>query len=220
MKIKKENTTSGMVAEGLRNEINFGRLVPGDKILERELADKFKVSHIPVREALKVLEGEGFVVYEKFAGYRVREISADEMMELYAIMRFLMTQLLTRAIPRYTEMTYYHLRTLIKEMNQSKEADKTISLLIQFAETIFYPAGMNYTYNLSKQLFNRNIPILQGVLRDIQQGKMPTQPLEEYITLCQQNESTKAIKFLLEKYDKATKVFVAYMSDLKKKKMN
>ncbi|MDP4282301.1 MAG: hypothetical protein Q8867_09155, partial [Bacteroidota bacterium] len=74
--------------------------------------------------------------------------------------------------------------------------------------------------SLARQLFNRNIPILQGVIKDIQQGKIPTATFDEFITLCQQNESAKAIKFILERYDKVTKVFVAYMSDLKKKKMN
>ena len=218
MRQKKENTTSSTIAEGLRTEINFGRLKPCDKILEREIAEKFKVSHIPVREALKILEGEGFLMYEKFAGYRVREVTAEEMMELMSIMRFLTSQLLSRAIPRYTEITYYQLRSLTNEMTHSKNPEETISLVIQYAETVFFPAGMTYTYSLARQFLNRNIPVLQGLIKEVYQGKVAVDQFNGFIDLCQQGDSSKAIKFVLENYDRATKAFVAYISESRKKK--
>ena len=61
MKKKKETTTSNRIADSLREAINYGTLKPSDKIIERELAEKYEASHIPVREALRILEGEGFV---------------------------------------------------------------------------------------------------------------------------------------------------------------
>ena len=213
MKVKKESTTSNKIADSLREAINYGTLKPSDKIIEREIAEKYQASHIPVREALRILEGEGFVVHRKFAGYTVREINPEEMIELYNIMRFLTVQLLNRAIPRYTEITYYQLKSIVGEMEKTKDADKNIDLLMQFADVIFFPAGLNFTHNLAKQILKRNIPILQGVIRSVSGGKIPVMPLNHFIEMCQKHEVEDAVKFISEQLNNATKTFVAYMSE-------
>ncbi len=216
MKKKKESTTSNKIADSLREAINYGTLKPSDKIIEREIAEKYQASHIPVREALRILEGEGFVVHRKFAGYTVREVNPEEMIELYNIMRFLAVQLLNRAIPRYTEITYYQLKSIVAEMDKTQDADKNINLLMQFADVIFLPAGLNFTNNLSKQILKRNIPILQGVIRLISKGSMPIASFNHFIELCQKHEIENAVNFVSEQLDVVTKMFVAYMSESRK----
>jgi DNA-binding GntR family transcriptional regulator len=216
MKKKKESTTSNKIADALREDINYGKLKPSDKIIEREIAEKYLASHIPVREALRILEGEGFVVHRKFAGYTVREVNPEEMIELYNIMRFLTVQLLNRAIPRYTEITYYQLKSITVEMEKTKDADKNIDLLMQFADVIFFPAGLSFTYNLSKQILKRNIPIFQGVIRTLTKGSIPIKDFNHFIELCQKREIENAVKFTTEQIDKVTKMFVAFMSESKK----
>ena len=216
MKKKKETTTSNKIADSLREAINYGKLKSTDKIIEREIAEKYQASHIPVREALRILEGEGFVVHRKFAGYTVREVNPEEMMELYNIMRFLTVQLLNRAIPRYSEITYYQLKSIATEMEKTKDADKNIELLIQFAEVTFFPAGLTYTYNLAKQILKRNIPILQGVIHSLSKGSIPVTAFNHFIELCQKHEIENAVKFTTEQFDIATKTFVAFMSESRK----
>jgi DNA-binding GntR family transcriptional regulator len=216
MKKKKESTTSNKIADSLREAINYGRLKPSDKIIEREIAEKYEASHIPVREALRILEGEGFVVHRKFAGYTVREINPEEMIELYNIMRFLTVQLLNRAIPRYTEITFYQLKSITTEMEKTKDADKNIDLLMQFADVIFYPAGLSFTYNLARQILKRNIPLLQGVIRLLSKGSVPVASFNRFTEICQNHEIDGAVKFISEQLDSVTKTFVAYMSEAKK----
>jgi len=215
--MKKESTTSNKIADSLREAINYGRLNPSDKIIEREIAERYQASHIPVREALRILEGEGFVVHRKFAGYTVREVNPEEMIELYNIMRFISVQLLSRAIPRYTEITYYQLKAITTEMEKTKDAEKNIDLLMQFAETIFFPAGLTFTFNLSKQILRRNIPVLQGVIRVVANGTIPVEGFKRFIELCQNHEVDAAVKYTTDQFDLVTKTFVAYMSESKKK---
>jgi DNA-binding GntR family transcriptional regulator len=216
MKKKKETTTSNKIADSLREEINYGKLKPSDKIIEREIAEKYKASHIPVREALRILEGEGFVVHRKFAGYTVREVNPEEMIELYNIMRFLTVQLLNRAIPRYTEITYYQLKSITTEMEKSKDAEKNIDLIMQFADVIFLPAGLTFTITLAKQILKRNIPILLGVFHTISKGSIPVKPFNHFIEMCQKHEIENTVKFTTEQFDIATKTFVAFMSESRK----
>jgi DNA-binding GntR family transcriptional regulator len=130
-KEKKTITITNRIAETLKQDISYGRIPAGEAIIERKIAERFKASNIPVREALRILEGEGFIIHRKFSGYSVRQINPEEMVELYDIITYLSGQLLSRGIPRYTELTYHRFRTLIEEMDKTKDTDKTVALLIE-----------------------------------------------------------------------------------------
>jgi DNA-binding GntR family transcriptional regulator len=213
MKTKKEATISNRIADSIRDEINYGKLTPNSKVLERDIAEKYEASHIPVREALRILEGEGLLVHRKFAGYMVREVTPDEMIELYNIMKFVTVQLLSRAIPRYTEMTYYQLKFIIAEMGKNQDADKNIDLLKQFADAIFFPAGLIFTYDLSKQILRRNIPTIQGLLRARSNGSVPVAGFNHFVDLCEKHEIKGAVQYASDQLDILTKSIVAYMSE-------
>ena len=57
------------------------RLVPGQKLLYRELSRMFNMSKTPIINALNRLEQEGFVASETFYGYHVKPIDAQEIMD-------------------------------------------------------------------------------------------------------------------------------------------
>ena len=73
----------------LRNDIRGGTLLPGSRLRETELADRLQVSRTPVREALKRLESEGLVVFSQPRGMTVTELSAGQVLELYAMREIL-----------------------------------------------------------------------------------------------------------------------------------
>ena len=51
-----------VVFEVIRTAITSGALQPGERIMENQLAEQLRVSRTPVREAIRKLEQEGFVV--------------------------------------------------------------------------------------------------------------------------------------------------------------
>ena len=216
VKEKKTITTSNKIAEALKHEINHGILKPGDSIIEREIAQKFQASHIPVREALRILEGEGYIIHHKYSGYSVREIKPEEMVELYDINRFITQQLLTRAIPRYTDLTFYQFNSIIEEMTQSKDINHSISLLFQFAETAYAPAGLEYSFGLTKQILRRNIPIVQRVFEKTYKGTFPIRVQKTFVELCQKKETAKAIECYMEELNSLMKKLVASISETAK----
>jgi DNA-binding GntR family transcriptional regulator len=216
VKEKKTITTSNKIAEALKHDINYGILKPGDSIIEREIAQKFQASHIPVREALRILEGEGFIIHHKYSGYSVREIKPEEMVELYDIMRFLTIQLLTRAIPRYTDLTFYQFNSIIDEMSQSEDVNNNILLLFQFAETAYAPAGLDYSFGLTKQILRRNIPIVQRVFEKIYKGHFPIRIQKNFVEFCQKKETAKAIDCYMDELNNLTKRLVASISESSK----
>jgi len=72
------------VSEQLRQRIITGGLVPGQRLVERDLAQQLGVSRIPVREALRILESEGLVATEPSSrSIVVRRLSLRDVEELF-----------------------------------------------------------------------------------------------------------------------------------------
>ncbi|MFH5924346.1 GntR family transcriptional regulator [Roseomonas xinghualingensis] len=76
--------SSGAEAYDLLLEaIDSGTLPPGTRLRETELADRFRISRTPVREALKRLEAQGLVLHEPHHGAVVARLDYGQMTELY-----------------------------------------------------------------------------------------------------------------------------------------
>lgn len=215
MKGKKEHTTSNRIADAIRKEINFGRLEPGKKLIEREIAEKYKTSHVPVREALRILEGEGYIVHEKFAGYSIKFVKAEEMLEAFNILRFLANELLKRAVHRYTEITFFHMNNIVQEIRDSKDLDRTVALFNEFSEVAYGAAGLDYTFSLSMQLVQVNTPVLRRMIKENFKGKVPDDLYTVFIDLCQKKQYQKAVENYMANFDRITKLMVGLIGDKK-----
>jgi DNA-binding GntR family transcriptional regulator len=73
------------IRDHLIDDILNGRLAPGDRIVETRIAQRFGVSQAPVREALRDLELFGFVVSSPYRGAMVRQISVEDLVQIYPI---------------------------------------------------------------------------------------------------------------------------------------
>lgn len=67
----------------LLTELREGRLNPGDRLRETDLADRLGVSRTPVREAIRQLEADGIVTHLPRQGATIRRLDYAEVMELY-----------------------------------------------------------------------------------------------------------------------------------------
>jgi len=77
--------TVAHVVERLRDDILGRRFVPGQRVVEKELTDRFGVSRGPVREAFRRLAAEGLIELEPNRGALVRRLSLREMQDLFQI---------------------------------------------------------------------------------------------------------------------------------------
>jgi DNA-binding GntR family transcriptional regulator len=75
-------TRTGEVFDALRSELLDGVLAPGQKLRMVELADRFRVSQSVVREALTRLAEQGLAVATPQRGFRVRELSVQDITDL------------------------------------------------------------------------------------------------------------------------------------------
>jgi DNA-binding GntR family transcriptional regulator len=80
-----EESLSARLLDELRARIIRGDYPPGTRLRERELAEEFRVSRIPLREALPQLEAEGFIVTLPRRGAVVTQLSLRDVEELFEV---------------------------------------------------------------------------------------------------------------------------------------
>lgn len=110
----------------------------------RNLADRFGVSPMPVREALRRLEAEGLVQFEKNRRISVSRLSSDEMDEVSQIRLELEPLALRNAIPRLRadEDALDNLEVLLAAMEEESDPDAWRSLNERFHRELYHAAAM------------------------------------------------------------------------------
>ena len=96
---------SRVIADALRAAIVEGTLAPGAPLRQDAIARHFSVSAIPVREALRQLESEGWARAAVHKGATVAPLSAEEAREIYEIRSALERLAIGLAIPCHTAAT-------------------------------------------------------------------------------------------------------------------
>jgi DNA-binding GntR family transcriptional regulator len=77
------------IARATARDIERGHYLPGARLREQELADRFRCSRAPVREALRILESQGSVVIEPMKGARIATPDDANFYEVFLIRRAL-----------------------------------------------------------------------------------------------------------------------------------
>lgn len=86
----------------IKDAICNGKIAPGDILSESQLAQQLGMSRTPVREALRVLETEGFVEIKNGIGAYVKPLSSKDMEDLYEVRCLLEMQAIKTSIYRIT----------------------------------------------------------------------------------------------------------------------
>jgi DNA-binding GntR family transcriptional regulator len=78
---ERKQSAAQPVYDQLKTMILERKLVPGERLLERDLAERFKVSRTPVRDALKMLETDNLIQRSHYQGTIVAVMSAEEVLD-------------------------------------------------------------------------------------------------------------------------------------------
>lgn len=108
----------------LRRRIIGRELRPGDQILADAVAEELGVSRVPVREALRILEGENQVEHRPHKGYFVTEMRLADLQELYRIRHLLESDALRQTVPALEEDDFAEMEAAQEELETAhREAD-------------------------------------------------------------------------------------------------
>src|SRR6188474_2598294 len=98
------------VEQRLRNDIVSGAFAFGSRLVMEDLASRYGTSHMPIREALRVLHGEGLVVIERNRGAHVRPLYRGFIEDVFDMRCAIETMLARRAAERRTPEQVARLR--------------------------------------------------------------------------------------------------------------
>jgi DNA-binding GntR family transcriptional regulator len=120
-------TTADAVYRFLRQRIINGDLPPGERLRSDALANKLKVSRTPVREALRKLETEGLVTQSGRTGLVVRELTEQDLTEVFYVREALEGMAARLAAENATPSEIVELRELLEDMQTvSKRGDVNV----------------------------------------------------------------------------------------------
>ena len=151
----KRSTTTTEVARVLRQRIVGGHYDEGQFLRQEAIAQELGVSRLPVREALALLEAEGFVVREKYRGAMIPKLSISEIQEIYNLRSMLEPYLLEHAIPKIDRKTIEKARKLIKDSRACENLNEWADLNWSFHKTLYMPADLSLSIQLLEQLLMR-----------------------------------------------------------------
>lgn len=134
-------TKEEQVADYLRERIISGVFPRGSRLKQAEIAEQLRLSITPVREALKLLEAEGYISGDSYRGARVVPFDAGASAEILQLRLLLESQLVRAAIERITTEDISELRILADDFAKSfASGDRATA------------RGINYRFH--RQLYN------------------------------------------------------------------
>lgn len=100
--VAQNSSAVDLVTAEIRRAILTGALPAGEQFSVRELASQLGVSHIPIREALRRLEGQGLIILKQARSAEVASLTVDDMEAIYRLRLQLEPQLAANAVPLHT----------------------------------------------------------------------------------------------------------------------
>jgi DNA-binding GntR family transcriptional regulator len=149
---------SQRVAQELRRSILTNRRRPGDRLIEESLSAELGVSRIPIREALRVLAGEGLVDVQPRRGASVADVSLDvarDLVEVRATLEGLNARLAAR---HHDPAIVKELERVLKEGNRaarSKNAEDLVRLNGEFHDKLAQAGRNSILFDIMRTLRER-----------------------------------------------------------------
>jgi DNA-binding GntR family transcriptional regulator len=156
------------VVDAIRNAILSGKIRPGSRLIEEDLAASLKVSRGPVRQAIFRLQQEGLVVHEPHRGATVGHISEDDVAEIYSLRLALERLAIEQASRKAGARELADIEAVLQRFRATPRAEVTrlgvAELDIEFHDAIFRAAGSWRLYRAWETLRSQLMMFL--MLRD------------------------------------------------------
>lgn len=153
-------TISETIYRYLKNAIVDGELKPNEKITERKIAQVFKVSPTPVREAFQRLSAEGLIRLNARREVTISSVTIQEIVEIFEAIRVNDIYATEKALKNLSDEKILKIRELtekMKEFYKKKDFPHYYDVNLRVHELIWKECGNKYLYktltDLSQKLF-------------------------------------------------------------------
>ncbi|PIE55190.1 MAG: hypothetical protein CSA35_01780 [Dethiosulfovibrio peptidovorans] len=145
-------TNKELIYSALKNKILNGQLQGGQQIRVAEIAKAYHVSGTPVREALIQLDGEGYISYAPYRGAVVRNLSKQDVKEIFLIRSVLECLALDMALRRMTKEKYEIALGLAEQGIHEEDPTKLSAINWDFHSYMYQQAELPKLYQIIDSL--------------------------------------------------------------------
>jgi DNA-binding GntR family transcriptional regulator len=139
-----------LVIDEVRRSILEGSLPPGSPVSIAELSTRLQVSHIPVREALRRLEGEGLIELRRSRSAVVASLSPEDLRHVFHLRSLLEADLMARAVKAYTDQDIEKIEAAYDALGRRPDdsAEDLAARHTFFHHLLYAPAASDWDWRL------------------------------------------------------------------------
>ncbi|WP_320045820.1 GntR family transcriptional regulator [uncultured Ilyobacter sp.] len=198
MVIQKNRPMRERVYEILKKMIIDGEISPEEKIVETEYAEKFQISRTPLREAIRMLELEGYVESHSKGGVIVKNCTKEDVEEIYKIRIALEGIILEEVIKKSSQSDIKKLENILKEtkkiMVENKNNDDVFKLFSKFNNTLYSIAKMSRVEDLIKNMNLYLKRFRKMAVEDFERKKQASDDHVELVNAIKEKDINKALE--------------------------
>ncbi|MFD8497560.1 GntR family transcriptional regulator [Amycolatopsis sp. NPDC059657] len=183
MESTRPRTNYEFARQTLRADILEGRIEPGSKLIQTELATRLGLSTTPVREALQDLAREGLVLLDPHRGAFVRELSLVQVREIYELRMLLEPMLLRRTAGTLDAASLEAAEALRERMSEETDISRWAELNREFHRLLFAPGDGTKLAEIVGSLRDSATPFVALSLREPHQREDSNREHAELIAL-------------------------------------
>ncbi|MCL2374006.1 MAG: GntR family transcriptional regulator [Treponema sp.] len=141
-----------VIYQRIRRDVLHGKLRPGERLMEEQLASELGTSRTPVREALRKLEVEKLVHHHPHRGVIISEVFAGELEDLYELREHIEGIIAKHAARNATSEDIDLLNSLMDKMEAGATPDEAADSNEQFNHTLSQISACPTIIEIARQL--------------------------------------------------------------------
>jgi len=196
-----------IVFENLRQAILEGKLEPGQRLMEVQLAEQLGVSRTPVREAIRKLELEGLVIMLPRKGAYVANVSLKDIIDVLEIRASLEGLAASLATERIRDEELEKLKTIAEEFKQSLVNNENIEIQlkkdVEFHECIFNATNNKKLVQLINSLWEQVYRFRVTYVSDVDMSSKILEEHQNILDAISKGDPELAQKYAIEHIERA-----------------
>lgn len=190
-------TVKDQLVNRLRDDIIRGTFDPGEYLRLEEIASRFDVSTMPVREALRDLEAEGLVTIYPHRGAVVTELSIGDLQDIYDIRAMLEATAASAAVPLLTEKRLTDLALIVDEIDRHLgDVVSLVDLNHRFHSTLYAVSGRRHLCEIIHMLRYRTQHYLHAYIADLGGMSIAQEEHKAVLEACVQGDAERAASII------------------------
>lgn len=205
--INEESTIYAFILNDIANAV----FVSGDRLITTQLAKKYHTSINPIREALKQLQGEGFVTVSPNSGARVAIFEFNTLRDVFEILQLLEPYLMEWFVEEHSLEERVALKELLKKMESADDREYRV------LDTEFHWLTYKNHYNhKATELWRRNRLILLAMQSNVKLNttriKQSIAEHKQLIIALEERDVAAVLTVMTEHIDNSGKYWTRYLS--------